>query len=260
MKHESRVLWVDAICINQCDTIEKATQVSMMADIYRRAEVVQVWLGPETDSTTAGMRVLSFLAGSEDILLDPHSEPWPSLIFCRKTITGLMTILEHPWFERGWVVQEAVLAMEVTLNIGSQKLSWDKASSLKFLKRIKFAEITPLWRDVIQVDMRNLREILALGLRSEYIQESCDLLDAIHEMRHRKTAMIQDSIYSVLSLASDSQDFTSNFPVDCGLSVEQTFENLYRHIQCRYGIVSNGSRDVTYDMVSWRRLFTKQAV
>lgn len=38
-------LWVDAICINQSDNKEKGLQVAMMAEIYRTAKSVLIWLG-----------------------------------------------------------------------------------------------------------------------------------------------------------------------------------------------------------------------
>jgi hypothetical protein len=40
-----RVLWVDAICINQFDLEEKNIQVPLMKDIYSKASVVLIWLG-----------------------------------------------------------------------------------------------------------------------------------------------------------------------------------------------------------------------
>ncbi|KAH7213726.1 heterokaryon incompatibility protein-domain-containing protein [Fusarium oxysporum] len=54
---EPRVLWVDALCINQQDTTERNHQVGMMGGIFRRAERVLVWLGrPGSgwDSSVAG--------------------------------------------------------------------------------------------------------------------------------------------------------------------------------------------------------------
>lgn len=42
---ETKVLWVDAICINQDDNQEKTQQVQLMADIYRYAHSVNVFLG-----------------------------------------------------------------------------------------------------------------------------------------------------------------------------------------------------------------------
>jgi hypothetical protein len=43
-----RVIWVDAICINQQDDGEKSWQVQEMAAIYKRAARVVSWLGPVT--------------------------------------------------------------------------------------------------------------------------------------------------------------------------------------------------------------------
>lgn len=37
--------WIDAVCINQSDNGEKSFQVSLMADIYRRACKTIIWLG-----------------------------------------------------------------------------------------------------------------------------------------------------------------------------------------------------------------------
>ncbi|KEY74542.1 hypothetical protein S7711_07148 [Stachybotrys chartarum IBT 7711] len=42
---EARVLWVDAICINQSDIEERNEQVSMMRNIYSSCNHVIIWLG-----------------------------------------------------------------------------------------------------------------------------------------------------------------------------------------------------------------------
>ncbi|CAO1600175.1 hypothetical protein XANCAGTX0491_003878 [Xanthoria calcicola] len=42
-----RNLWADAICIDQSNTVERSSQVSMMASIYERATAVHVWLGED---------------------------------------------------------------------------------------------------------------------------------------------------------------------------------------------------------------------
>jgi hypothetical protein len=47
----SRPLWIDAICINQLDIIEKSSQVGMMTDVYLEADEVIVWLGESTEET-----------------------------------------------------------------------------------------------------------------------------------------------------------------------------------------------------------------
>jgi len=40
-----RILWVDALCINQGNTVERNQQVSVMRDIYETAQDVLVWFG-----------------------------------------------------------------------------------------------------------------------------------------------------------------------------------------------------------------------
>jgi len=42
---DTRILWVDAICINQHDNQEKAQQIQFMADIYQYARTVNIFLG-----------------------------------------------------------------------------------------------------------------------------------------------------------------------------------------------------------------------
>jgi hypothetical protein len=44
-----RILWVDALCINQSDNEEKSAQVARMGDIYKNAEQTTVWLGEAGD-------------------------------------------------------------------------------------------------------------------------------------------------------------------------------------------------------------------
>jgi hypothetical protein len=44
-------LWIDAICINQRDILEKQEQISMMGNIYSIATNVLVWLGEEADNS-----------------------------------------------------------------------------------------------------------------------------------------------------------------------------------------------------------------
>jgi hypothetical protein len=46
-----RVIWIDALCINQSDDEEKSWQVQLMREIYQRATYVCIWLGP-ADNTS----------------------------------------------------------------------------------------------------------------------------------------------------------------------------------------------------------------
>jgi hypothetical protein len=55
LPERDRVLWVDAICINQHDVPERNKQVHLMRDIYRVCRNVVIWLdGPEIETTALG--------------------------------------------------------------------------------------------------------------------------------------------------------------------------------------------------------------
>lgn len=70
-KFLSRTLWVDAICIDQRDTDisrrERNCQVGIMGDIYRKAQKVLAWLGPEEPTTARTISKLKRLAFAESV-------------------------------------------------------------------------------------------------------------------------------------------------------------------------------------------------
>ncbi|KAJ4357271.1 uncharacterized protein N0V89_001846 [Didymosphaeria variabile] len=45
LQDQERIIWVDAICINQQDAQERNEQVKKMADIYRNSSATVAWLG-----------------------------------------------------------------------------------------------------------------------------------------------------------------------------------------------------------------------
>ncbi|PPJ51527.1 hypothetical protein CBER1_09207 [Cercospora berteroae] len=51
-----RMVWIDAICINQADLDERARQVAIMRDIYARALRVVVWIGPASSDSGLAFR------------------------------------------------------------------------------------------------------------------------------------------------------------------------------------------------------------
>jgi hypothetical protein len=58
----SRMLWIDALCINQGDNSEKSTQVQRMPSIYTSAHRVVVWFGSETKDSKLAMSTLQYLS------------------------------------------------------------------------------------------------------------------------------------------------------------------------------------------------------
>lgn len=53
-QHSSVIrVWVDSVCIDQENLLERSSQVSIMGDIYRSADGVYAWLGPATNESDA---------------------------------------------------------------------------------------------------------------------------------------------------------------------------------------------------------------
>ena len=62
-----RILWVDAVCINQNDAIEKEYQVGLMRKIYQRASSVTIWLSTYDEEIGEAFTFIRQLQGSNAV-------------------------------------------------------------------------------------------------------------------------------------------------------------------------------------------------
>jgi Heterokaryon incompatibility protein (HET) len=53
-----RIIWVDAVCINQSDDVEKSLQLRLMAEIYAKASRVIVWLGEAYSASNEALEAI----------------------------------------------------------------------------------------------------------------------------------------------------------------------------------------------------------
>jgi hypothetical protein len=96
-RHLERVLWVDAVCINQGDDGEKEDQIRLMANIYSQASRVVVWLGEAGDERGgSALQEIRRVAAEE---MSGSSE----LKISAETKQGVLALLRRQWFERIWV-------------------------------------------------------------------------------------------------------------------------------------------------------------
>jgi hypothetical protein len=99
-----RLIWVDAICIDQENEEEKEHQIQLMPAIYAKARSVIVWLGEAQDD---GDQVLESIriAGEKQVVQNKHAlRKWG-----RKAESyqgAVQRLLERPWFRRIWVGQQ----------------------------------------------------------------------------------------------------------------------------------------------------------
>ncbi|KFA71993.1 hypothetical protein S40288_08080 [Stachybotrys chartarum IBT 40288] len=62
LRKSPRVLWVDAVCINQADKEEKSKQIPLMREIYASARSVLTWLGPSFPGVEEAFKIFRSLA------------------------------------------------------------------------------------------------------------------------------------------------------------------------------------------------------
>ncbi|KAL8313028.1 hypothetical protein RB593_007304 [Gaeumannomyces tritici] len=110
-----RILWIDAICINQKNDKEKGHQVQSMAKIYAKASRVIVWLvdppnhGVQADDGGQALEAIRAAAKKQrvDSTIDKEM---------------ILTLLRRKWFQRIWILQEVAAARQVLIKCGSAEL------------------------------------------------------------------------------------------------------------------------------------------
>lgn len=116
--HEGRILWIDALCINQENPEERNHQVQMISLIYSGAKQACIWLGEDTDDSITAIGFINEIMKLEnfDTILEnkENASKWQSL----------MLLMQRPWFSQRWVVQEIALARSATIYCGNDKIPW----------------------------------------------------------------------------------------------------------------------------------------
>jgi len=117
--HEDRILWIDAICINQRDNIERNHQVENMAVLYDQAFNVCVWLGRDNEESKMAIdfiknEIMEFQNFDDLCERKENTNKWKALL----------SLMQRPWFSRRWVVQEIALARKATIHCGKDSLDW----------------------------------------------------------------------------------------------------------------------------------------
>ncbi|KAL8296261.1 hypothetical protein RB600_001644 [Gaeumannomyces tritici] len=127
-----RILWVDAICINQDDKAEKTRQVQSMAKIYAKASRVIVWLGDAADNSDQALEAIRKAAQeqyTDSAIYEPNHQA--TLALSHQDLTNssnneanqaVLNLLQRPWFQRIWVLQEVAAARHVLIKCGSMEV------------------------------------------------------------------------------------------------------------------------------------------
>lgn len=127
-------LWIDAMCINQDDHDERASQVTIMSDIYRRAQQVVIFLGAADGASTRAMDLFQltrgFIQANGDVLpplaVDEFERRSRGAGLDPASWAAVARLLSRRWFTRCWAVQEAALASDAVVVCGRHAVRWDE--------------------------------------------------------------------------------------------------------------------------------------
>ena len=135
--HPDRPIWIDAICLNQKNSDEKAIHVPLMGEIYRLSTRTIVWLGEPDDTTEDTIdfikTMIKFLTRKDvvKVLNNPNidedlnkfgSECFGEEIWSMKWLR-VRKYLGRPWFRRLWTVQEVLLPWNVQIMCGTTRFN-----------------------------------------------------------------------------------------------------------------------------------------
>jgi len=239
---EPRVLWADALCINQEDKNEKGHQVKRMGEVYANAKCTLVWLGCDDQNIAedAFALILEANAYFADLFLqagtrhsrEPFTKPYPICMDTRRWL-GVKRIFLFPWFERVWTVQEVAIAEQC-------RMFWGSVS-------IDIADVFELstWL-YVNHDFRGAVNTV-VGRIGYLISRNIHLYN--HYNAHR-TKRWQQSRVGLAYVATDrlrSSTFTMVLRASRYLKASDPRDHVYAFLGCPAAIDSNGRTFVETD-------------
>lgn len=146
---KSSRLWIDAVCINQCDATEKSAQIPRMLAIYEHAENVVAWLGPAADDSDLAMRSMDEMGRSvlscgplQEVLAGLHDHNIEQL----KTnttigqgaevtipVSPLVNLFRREFWRRAWIMQEVAMSKVLVFVCGQTSVNWHRIFGASWL-------------------------------------------------------------------------------------------------------------------------------
>jgi len=207
-----RTVWIDGLCINQIDDVEKSHQVQLMQRVFRNAHRVLVWLGPDPHGQARhafdvcvklGQRDLNAeeleaTLTRTDLFVSSYSERWDS-------IHALSLI---PWWGRVWIIQEFALAKDLLFMWGAEESQWTHIN----LAISNLSKPGVMWRFVGHYS-KILEPMTRLSMIKERRYHAETFMGTIHMARGFKCSDNRDRIYGILGLGAGDDRWAGADPV-----------------------------------------------
>ncbi|KAF7945006.1 uncharacterized protein EAE97_005639 [Botrytis byssoidea] len=272
-KMKTRYIWIDSVCINSGDPMDRTAQISMMPEILKKARNVIVGLGKKDAFTSDALKALKTLS------LVPHDE-WSNLVslnwdcqeqyfrrlkiapFQLRSWLSLIAFFNRPWFSGIWALQEVTIGNDVILACNKEIIPWKTISkALSFLthtewyKELHTNRLIKFPRNSLKDRRFKRHQILLnseIGFKMAVLQlestragsESTQLLPLFRYLlrahRYCEASDKRDIIYALLGLSrKESLPFTK-FPdvllVDYEMTAQDIYTNVARVLLRCYGL------------------------
>jgi hypothetical protein len=222
-KEKERTLWIDAICINQSNDEERSHQVQLMSAIYQQAERVVAYLGDESDDSDLGM---DFVLEDAAVICrtDRPSVGLSADVTSSSQQRAIDRILERPYFERIWILQEIVFAKEVLIVLGNKTVDWKAFSTtVYYVNKNKQIHLGPKYHGKPPKSVFYRDESTKLSNRQlSNTDKPNSLLAFLKDTRRFKSTDPRDKVYALLNMTLEKDDFLPDYSV----SERNTFISL----------------------------------
>ncbi|KAF7932669.1 uncharacterized protein EAE98_003968 [Botrytis deweyae] len=250
-EHTERILWVDALCINQSDTFERNHQVGQMSKIYEQAARVICWIGVDEGvefssahnvHTTEfvppiAIRTLQALSRSgrrSDQKLPTTGLPYSLLPSSpSRSLESLCRLFYRPYWKRLWIIQELTLAKEILVQCGEYSFEWkDLARCCDNLEQISEHWLTIRDKKVYRLVCK-IKDSIPRRLhrqrkeRQTHGEQAHPLLELLFTYSEAQCEDIRDKVLGLHSLAHDC--CKRGIPVDYGISILEICSRILIH-------------------------------
>jgi hypothetical protein len=189
----SRLVWIDAICIDQNEVDERNHQLGLMAQIYTQAKRVVIYLGESSNDSNSAMDWIRQIDSPALDISSPRTWFSPRERVIRPDTGMIESLLNRPWFNRVWVLQEAILCRSAIVQCGSKCISWDA------FKQFKRFNTTTKWVETLPYVMRR-PEIT----RNSEVAAEWQVMTELMEARQCEATDPRDKVYALIPLLSKS--------------------------------------------------------